>query len=126
MLLPDPYKDDVLVEVDPNAFRAYNVTGGPGVPRQKQRQMVFREGTVSIDGARERARKGGNYKAGELYAIAEPDILSVIEERSKKYDWEGAFCARRFTRCAEPQAEFRFAHGGAGLHGLFCSHIHCP
>ena len=29
MLLPDPYKDDVLVEVDPNAFRAYNVTEVP-------------------------------------------------------------------------------------------------
>ena len=55
---------------------------------------------MSIDGARERARKGGNYKAGELYAIAEPDILSVIEERSKKYDWEGAF-ARARSRAAQ-------------------------
>jgi conjugal transfer pilus assembly protein TraW len=100
MLLPDPYKDDVLVEVDPNAFRAYNVTEVPVYLVKNKDKWYSVKGTVSIDGARERARKGGNYKAGELYAIAEPDILSVIEERSKKYDWEGAF-ARARSRAAQ-------------------------
>ena len=100
MLLPDPYKDDVLVEVDPNAFRAYNVTEVPVYHVKNKDKWYSVKGTVSIDGARERARKGGNYKAGELYAIAEPDILSVIEERSKKYDWEGAF-ARARSRAAQ-------------------------
>lgn len=99
MLLPDPYKDDVLVEVDPNAFRTYNVQQVPVFLVKTGEKWFSVKGAVSLDGARERARKGGTYSAGELYAIAEPDILSVIEERSRKYDWQTAF-ARAQARAA--------------------------
>lgn len=89
-LLPDPYQDDVVVEIDPNAFRAYAVDAVP-VYLVKDAQKWFEiRGTASLDAAREYARKGGTYNAGDLYPIAEPDILSVIEDRAKKYDWEPA------------------------------------
>ncbi|CAN7671494.1 TrbC family F-type conjugative pilus assembly protein [Acidovorax sp. LjRoot194] len=100
MHLPDPYKDEVLVEVDPNAFRSYGVTSVPVYLVKNKDKWFSIRGAVSLDGARAMARKGGNYKAGESYAVAEPDILSVIEDRAKKYDWEGAF-ARARTRAAQ-------------------------
>lgn len=100
MHLPDPYKDEVLVEVDPNAFRAYGVTSVPVYLVKNKDKWFSVRGAVSLDGARAIARKGGNYKSGESYAVAEPDILSVIEDRAKKYDWEGAF-ARARTRAAQ-------------------------
>ena len=91
-MLPDPYKDEVVVEIDPNAFRAYSVDAVPVyLVKDPQKSKWFEiRGTVSLDTAREFVRKGGSYNAGDLYPIAEPDILSVIEERAKKYDWEPA------------------------------------
>jgi len=95
MLLPDPYKDDVLVEVDPNAFRAYEVKEVPVYLVKNKEKWYAINGTVSIDGARERVKEGGNYTSGELYAITEPDILSIIEDRASKYDWETSFARAR-------------------------------
>ena len=100
MLLPDPYKDDVLVEVDPNAFRAYGVTEVPVYLVKEKDKWFSVRGAVSLDGARNMVKKGGSYKGGELYAIAEPDILSIIEDRAKKYDWESAY-ARARARAAQ-------------------------
>ena len=100
MLLPDPYKDDVLVEVDPNAFRAYGVTEVPVYLVKEKDKWFSVRGAVSLDGARSMVKKGGDYKGGELYAVTEPDILSVIEDRAKKYDWEGAY-ARARARAAQ-------------------------
>lgn len=100
MLLPDPYKDEVLVEVDPNAFRTYGVTGVPVFLVKNKEKWFSVHGAVSIEGARAIVKKGGAYKAGELYAIAEPDLLSVIEDRANKYDWESAF-ERARTRAAQ-------------------------
>lgn len=91
-LLPDPYSDDVIVEVDPNAFRAYAVDAVPVyLVKDKEKSKWFEiRGTVSLDLAQDFVRRGGSYNAGDLYPIAEPDILAVIEERARKYDWEPA------------------------------------
>ena len=91
-LLPDPYSDDVIVEVDPNAFRAYAVDAVPVyLVKDKEKSKWYEiRGTVSLDLARDFVRRGGSYNAGDLYPIAEPDILAVIEERARKYDWEPA------------------------------------
>ncbi|WP_250439392.1 TrbC family F-type conjugative pilus assembly protein [Delftia tsuruhatensis] len=91
-LLPDPYNDDVIVEVDPNAFRAYAVDAVPVyLVKDKAKDKWFEiRGTASLDLAQDFARRGGSYTAGDLYPIAEPDILAVIEERARKYDWEPA------------------------------------
>lgn len=95
MLLPDPYKDDILVEIDPNAFRAYNVQQVPVYLVKNQDKWYSLKGAISLDGAREQVRKGGAYSSGELYAIAEPDVLSIVEDRAQKYDWESAFTRAR-------------------------------
>lgn len=87
-LLPDPYVDDVIVEVDPNAFRAYGVDAVPVYLVKESSKWYEIRGTASLEAARSYAKKGGNYTAGEKYAIAEPDILSVIEERARNYDWK--------------------------------------
>jgi len=91
-LLPDPYSDDVIVEVDPNAFRAYAVDAVPVyLVKDKEKSKWFEiRGTASLELAQEFAHRGGSYNAGDLYPIAEPDILAVIEERARKYDWEPA------------------------------------
>ena len=101
MMLPDPYRDDLLVEIDPNAFRAYNVTAVPVYLVKNKAKWYSVKGAISIQGARELARAGGRKSnQGELYAISEPDILTVIEERAKKYDWEAAF-TRAQARAAQ-------------------------
>ena len=45
-------------------------------------------GAASLETARKSAKRRGSYTAGELYSIAEPDILTVVEERAKNYDWQ--------------------------------------
>jgi conjugal transfer pilus assembly protein TraW len=87
-MLPDPYHDDLVVEIDPNAFRTYGVTAVPVYLVEQKGKWYEIKGAASLDAARNYARKKGSYTAGELYAITEPDILSVIEERAKNYDWK--------------------------------------
>lgn len=87
-LLPDPYRDDVLVEVDPNAFRTYAIEAVPVFLVKQETKWFQVRGVASLDGARDIARKRGKYVQGDLFPIAEPDILAVIEDRAKKYDWE--------------------------------------
>lgn len=87
-LLPDPYNDDVVVEVDPNAFRTYNITTVPVYLVKDNNKWYQINGTASLETAREYAKKKGAYNAGESYAIKEPDILSVIEARAQNFEWQ--------------------------------------
>lgn len=89
-LFPDPKTDKIIIEVDPGAFRQYQVEAVPTyLIRQNQKWFEVR-GAISIEGAIASVKKGGHIVQGELYAIKEPDILSVIEERAKNYDWSSA------------------------------------
>jgi conjugal transfer pilus assembly protein TraW len=87
-LLPDPYSDDVVVEIDPNAFRTYGVTAVPVYLVKDGEKWFEVRGAASLETARKSAKRRGSYTAGELYSIAEPDILTVVEERAKNYDWQ--------------------------------------
>jgi len=89
-LFPEPTDDRLVIEVDPNAFRDYGVDAVPVyLVREKDKWFEVR-GAVSIAGAEENVRKKGSLVCGDLYAISEPDILAVIEERAKNYDWRPA------------------------------------
>lgn len=87
-LFPDQDSDHIVIEVDPNAFRAYAVDAVP-VYLVKEGQKWFEvKGAQSLLAARENVAKRSKRVMGELYAIAEPDMLSVIEERTKNFDWQ--------------------------------------
>lgn len=93
-LFPNPEQDDFILDIDPNAFRAYSVQTVPvylikeGEGDPKTAKWFKTEGTQSLLGAKENVKNRGKELQGELYAIAEPDILSVIEDRAKNFDWE--------------------------------------
>lgn len=87
-LLPDPLHDDLIVEIDPNAFRNYHVDAVPVYLVQDAGKWFEIKGAASIEAVRALAKKKGSYTSGEVYAIAEPDILSIIEDRARNYDWK--------------------------------------
>jgi len=87
-LLPDPLHDDLIVEIDPNAFRNYHVDAVPVYLVQDAGKWFEIKGAASIETVRALAKKKGSYTSGEVYAIAEPDILSIIEDRARNYDWK--------------------------------------
>lgn len=98
-LFPDPHGDHIALEVDPNAFRTYRVEAVPVyLVREKDRWFEV-QGAQSLAAAKENVRKRAKKVQGELYAIAEPDILSVIEERAKNFDWKPVL-ARAQARAA--------------------------
>lgn len=86
-LFPDPYSDHIALEVDPNAFRTYKVEAVPVFLVKEQSKWFEVQGAQSLDAAKENVRNRSRKVVGELYAIAEPDILAVIEDRAKKFDW---------------------------------------
>lgn len=89
-LFPDPQGDDILIEIDPEAFRTYQVDSVPVFLVKDGEEWYEVQGTISLEGARENVRRRGPLVVGELYAIAEPDMLTVIEERVRDYDWTAA------------------------------------
>ena len=98
-LFPDPYTDHIAMEVDPNAFRTYGVDAVPVYLVKDKSKWYEVQGAQSLEAAKENVRNRSRKVMGELYAIAEPDILSVIEERAKKFDWAPVL-ARAQTRMA--------------------------
>lgn len=92
---PDPSHDELVIEVDPNVFREHGVEAVPVYhvyePDSEKWFEVY--GAISLDGAREHVAKRGRLVVGELYDIAEPDILSIIEERARHFDAESAVAA---------------------------------
>jgi len=95
-LFPDPTADHVLIDIDPNLFRAYHIEAVPVYlvkePQEKEGDERWYEvqGAISLDGAREAVRQRSHLVMGELYSIREPDMLSVIEARARDYDWSAA------------------------------------
>lgn len=91
-LTPDPRADQLVIEVDPNAFRAYGVDAVPVYLVKEKTGKVEKwfeiKGSQSLAAAQENVKRRSSIVMGELYPIEEPDILSVIEERAKNNDWE--------------------------------------
>ncbi len=104
-MFPEPKAEHIVIEIDPNAFRAYQVEVVPVYlvkeDAQTQEERWFEvDGMISLEGARENVRRRGPLVIGELYPIAEPDILAVIEARARDYDWSAAL-ARAQARAAK-------------------------
>lgn len=91
-LFPNPEGDRIIVEIDPGAFRQYGVDAVPVflVKDKAQGRWYEVQGAISLQGAREHVARQGSLVAGERYPITEPDILAVIEERARNYDWKPA------------------------------------
>lgn len=87
-LFPDPYTDHIALEVDPNAFRTYKVEAVPVFLVREGPKWFEVQGSQSLEAAQANVKKRSKSVVGELYAIAEPDILAIMEERAKKFDWK--------------------------------------
>lgn len=98
-LFPDPQSDSILIEIDPEAFRTYQVESVPVFLVKDGQDWYEVQGMISLEGAREHVRQRGSLVVGELYTVKEPDILAVIEERARDYDWSAAL-ARAQARVA--------------------------
>lgn len=91
-LMPDKTRNDqVNVIVDPLLFRGYHIDRAPVFLHHSKRHGWRRlSGEISLDGAIEQIEKGRyNQVVGNLYAIKEPDILEVIEQRMAEVNWDG-------------------------------------
>lgn len=87
-MFPDKQSDHIVVEVDPNSFRAYGVDAVPVYLVKEGEKWFEVKGSQSLTAAQENVARRSSSVMGELYAIAEPDMLSVIEERAKNFDWQ--------------------------------------
>jgi len=89
-LMPKGKKVNVII--DPTLFAAYNVTSVPvHLHHTKANRWLRLMGSLSIEGARAEMEQGrAKQVVGNLYAIAEPDILKIIEARTAAYDWDKA------------------------------------
>lgn len=88
---PDPAKDFVIVEIDPNTFRA---VGAQSVPvylvKNDQKQWWEARGELSLTGAMNYVRNPNNkLVAGPLYPVKEPDMLALLENEGRKENWAG-------------------------------------
>ncbi len=87
-LFPDPYSDHIALEVDPNAFRTYGVEAVPVYLVREEDKWYEVQGSQSLQAAQKNVKNRSKKVVGELYAIEEPDILAVIEQRAKNFDWK--------------------------------------
>ena len=92
-MFPAETSDHIVIEVDPGAFRAYSVESVPVFlvkesSKEGKHKWYEVKGAQSLEAARDNVTRRSDSVMGELYAIAEPDMLSVIEERTKNFNWE--------------------------------------
>lgn len=87
-LFPDPQADSVVIDIDPNAFRAYSVDAVPVYLVKENDKWFEIKGAQSLQAAQKNVARRSADVMGELYAIAEPDALAVIEDRAKNFDWK--------------------------------------
>lgn len=101
-LFPNPSEDELIIEIDPMAFRQHGVEAVPvyHVYEQESDKWFEVRGAISLDGAREHVQRRGQLVVGELYDITEPDILALIRERSRNYDW-GSAIERAYAGAAQ-------------------------
>lgn len=86
-------KISINVMVHPNLFRKYEIEVVPVYLVKKEDSKWYRViGDVGPQKAEELAGTLQDRKkaVGEVYAIAEPDMLELLERRISEYDWEGA------------------------------------
>lgn len=86
-----------LVQIDPAAFRQFDIATVPSfVMQDPQGQYLVLEGETSIAGARARLKQDPpELRAGSSWAIEEPDILMIIAERTAQMDWQAALASAK-------------------------------
>lgn len=89
-LFPDPLTDDFIIEIDPVHFRDYNIDTVPAYLVKDQDKWFQARGMASLHGVIENVRRRGPKMLGETYPVEEPDVLAIIEDRAKKFDWQSA------------------------------------
>lgn len=87
-LLPDSQSDHIVIEVDPNAFRAYSVEAVPVYLVKEGQKWFAIQGAQSLEAAQKNVARRSARVMGELYPIAEPDMLALMEDRAKNFDWQ--------------------------------------
>lgn len=100
-------KNQVNVVVHPELFRGYGVDKVPVYLVRRGHNWFRVTGYVGVQKATELAGTLKNPKdpVGNIYDVAEPDMLEVIERRVAEYDWDSAI----------KQAQERFRHRWVSL-----------
>ncbi len=76
------------IMIHPYAFETYKVEHVPVVLHKRSTGVWKRlTGEISIDGAIEEIERGRTTAVGPVWKVAEPNILNIIEERARRYDW---------------------------------------
>lgn len=99
-MFPDPNTEHIALEVDPNAFRTYKVEAVPVFLVREKDKWFEVQGEQSLQGAQTNVKNRSKKVVGELYAISEPDILAIMQERAKNFDWKPVL-ARAQSRIAK-------------------------
>ncbi len=88
--MPDPQKHSYNVIFDPRLYATYKIDRVPVVlHKTKKNEWRRLTGEISIQGAQKMMESGTfGRTVGPTHAIAEPDILKIIQDRAASHDWE--------------------------------------
>lgn len=83
-----------LVTIDPDSFSQYQINQVPTIISREENRFAKMVGSFNVDYFKQEIkRKPGQDLfpvAGPTYPVEEKSIIKELEERSQKYDWEGA------------------------------------
>ncbi|MGV7963800.1 TrbC family F-type conjugative pilus assembly protein [Photorhabdus tasmaniensis] len=86
--------DSPLITIDPDSFSQYQILQVPTILSREQTRFALMVGSFNVDYfQRELASKPNQDifpNAGTTYPVEEKSIISELEERARKYDWDGA------------------------------------
>lgn len=86
--------DSPLVTIDPDSFSQYQINQVPTIISREENRYAKMVGSFNVDYFKQEIKNKPGQDlfpiAGPTYPVEEKSIITELEERSQKYDWEGA------------------------------------
>ncbi|NTZ40903.1 conjugal transfer protein [Enterobacter sp. JMULE2] len=86
--------DSPLVTIDPDSFSQYPINQVPTIISREENRYAKMVGSFNVDYFKQEIKNKPGQDlfpiAGPTYPVEEKSIITELEERSQKYDWEGA------------------------------------